>query len=510
MAGYVREKIRAQKAAQPHTMQSQARARLAQLRAATAPPRNPLAALGTMDLIVHLRPDYRRPVALAPMVSKLEESWTRPVRCTIHAPPQHKKTTTIEFWIVATLLRDPSHRFAYLSFNAGIAEEKGGEVRKIARAAGLVLSEDTDAKGSWSTPQGGGLYCAGVEQGLTGRPADTIIVDDPYKDRKHARSKAWQRVIRDFWLDVVDTRARASVSIFVQHTRWAPKDLTGQIMDGSLAASEAVEYRFDHICLSAENDNGEPLDPVDWPRELLATKKSVPLVWWSLWMGKPRPEGSEIFRNEIVPYRGPVPVGCAVAGGLDFAYTAKTSSDSSTAWVMHRDGRGETARYFIDRQRLNEQLTAPMFAAKFRKFKTAWPTARWRAYVSGTERGAGDYLNAPTSSGGAELGVEMRAATADKMIRALPLSAAWNDGRVLVPDDAPWATDLLEKLAAFTGAGGDEDDDDIDALAAAFDVLAESSDISITSGPRPDRGYGEAPATRAVGGRRWTRDLPGG
>lgn len=442
---------------------------------------NPLASLSTMDLTVHLRPRFRRPDHLAPMVELLEQVWVRPVRATFHAPPQHHKTTTISMWIVATLLRDPTHRFAYLTYNQSIALDKGAEVRKLAREAGLHLSDDTDAKGEWRTVEGGGLYCAGIEQGLTGRPADTIIVDDPYKDRKHARSRAWQKVIRDTWNDVIETRARASTSIIVQHTRWAPNDLIGQLMDGRLAATDSLDYVFEHICLPAENDNGEPLDPIGWPSARLAGLKADALSWWSLFMGRPRPEGSEIFRNEIVSYTS-LPSSLTYAIGLDFGYTAKTSSDPSVAFPMAREGRGESARFFLLKP-LVEQLSAPDFAARFRIFRAAYPTARCRAYVSGTERGSGDYLNAPTSAGGAGLGVEMKAATGDKLVRALPFSAAWNAGRVLVPANAPWANDILEKLAAFTGGGGDEEDDEIDALAAAFDLLSEHQvDASVTPG----------------------------
>src|SRR5690606_24512761 len=50
------------------------------------------------------------------------------------------------------------------------------------------------------------------------------------------------------------------------------------------------------------------------------------------------------------------------------------------------------------------------------------------------------------------------------------VSAAWNQGRVLVPMDAPWADRYIEEHCLFTGAG-DKHDDQVDATAHAWNIL---------------------------------------
>jgi hypothetical protein len=79
-----------------------------------------------------------------------------------------------------------------------------------------------------------------------------------------------------------------------------------------------------------------------------------------------------------------------------------------------------------------------------------------------------DMMNA---QGGAQ--IRTASAVADKYVRAQPVSAAWNAGRVLVPRAAPWLDAFISEVVGFSGVN-DAHDDQVDALAAAFDALAKS------------------------------------
>jgi phage terminase large subunit-like protein len=85
-------------------------------------------------------------------------------------------------------------------------------------------------------------------------------------------------------------------------------------------------------------------------------------------------------------------------------------------------------------------------------------------YGSGVATGTVDVVNAMND----RLRLEAIPATVDKFQRAQPVAAAWNAGKVLVPRDAPWLDDFIREVASFTGLG-DRHDDQVDALAAAFD-----------------------------------------
>jgi predicted phage terminase large subunit-like protein len=63
-----------------------------------------------------------------------------------------------------------------------------------------------------------------------------------------------------------------------------------------------------------------------------------------------------------------------------------------------------------------------------------------------------------------------RVAQVDKFTRAIPVAAAWNTAKILLPERAPWLDAFTSEVCGFTGVS-DRHDDQVDALAAAFDQL---------------------------------------
>ena len=64
-------------------------------------------------------------------------------------------------------------------------------------------------------------------------------------------------------------------------------------------------------------------------------------------------------------------------------------------------------------------------------------------------------------------------ATTDKFSRAQPVSAAWNDGRVLLPENTKWTEPLVHEVASFTGVN-DVHDDQVDVLSTLYNSLNRS------------------------------------
>jgi predicted phage terminase large subunit-like protein len=65
--------------------------------------------------------------------------------------------------------------------------------------------------------------------------------------------------------------------------------------------------------------------------------------------------------------------------------------------------------------------------------------------------------------------------TSDKFLRSMPAKAAWNDGRLLVPQVGakPWVDEFVAEVTKFTGKG-DKKDDQVDALAHAYSAINQS------------------------------------
>lgn len=417
-----------------------------------------------LELFVpHVSPKYRAPTHLAPLCRALEATLTREVEIVTSVPPRHAKTETILHAIAWLLLRRPDMRIGYVSYADEIAERKCRRARAIAIAAGVKMGAVAKQK-EWETAAGGIVRSTGVLGQLTGDGFHLLIVDDAHKNREEAESPVTRsKVYEAFKSDVYSRREPAGTSVIVNGTRWHVDDLPGQL------AREGWQV----MNLPAMNDADEALWPEVWTAKKLRHIRGIvgPYTWSSLYQGQPVPKGARVFdaptfSNEkwISGYR--------VGRGIDLAYTAKTYADRSVSIVMLakevRNDAGQMETKYLIADVVSQQVKADEFALVLKRHQEDWkgsPAARF--YASTTERGAAELF--PRIGGG--IRIDARLATADKFVRAQPVAQAWNAGKIMVPPDAPWLPDFLEVVQGFTGLG-DKRDDEVDALAAAYDSLA--------------------------------------
>jgi predicted phage terminase large subunit-like protein len=415
-----------------------------------------------VDYVHALSPRWEPPHHLAPVAALFERAMRgETVRACVSVPAQFGKTTLIQHGIVQMLSRHPTWPIVYASYSADFAHDRSKEIRDLAREAGLSLRDDTSAAGRWRLVEGGGLLATGIGGPLTGYAAQIVVVDDPHKNREEAESRREREKISDWLRSTALTRIAPNGSCLVVHTRWHPDDLIGRL--------EADNWEV--VNLPAITADDESLWPSQRPREFLRQREREvgPYEWAALYMGQPRARGGAVFSATPTTYT--TPPGELTRGiGLDLAYSAKTSADWSVAVVMGKAGSGADARYYV-LDVLRAQMRASDFAQQLAALRARWPHTASRIYAGGADRGALDFLALPPPRG-VGLQVEVKTAVGDKYSRATPLAAAWNAGRVLVREGAAWLPDLCDEVARFTGQG-DAHDDQIDALAAAFDLLAE-------------------------------------
>lgn len=159
-----------------------------------------------------------------------------------------------------------------------------------------------------------------------------------------------------------------------------------------------------------------------------------------------------------------MPTGLSKAIGIDLAYSTRTHADYSVAIVVGTDGE---RHYVLDVVRV--QVEAPAFIAQLKMLQTEHGGAPIVWYHGGGgEKGTLDVM---TMLG---LEIDARQATVDKFTQCQPVAAAWNARKVLLPRSAPWLDTLVAELVSFTGIR-DSHDDQVDALAAAFDAAASGS-----------------------------------
>ena len=424
--------------------------------------------LPLLDFIPALEPRWMAPRHLAPIAEAIDRADQGPVSMFATTPPRHGKTLLLQFAMVRTLLANPACRIAYCSYAANYANKRSREVRKLYLRAGGRVEKGASLVADWRTGvDEGGFWAAGVGGAFTGEGFDRIFCDDPIKGRAIAESGVERERLWEFFNDDLETRLAPGGSIFVVHTRWTTDDLGGRITSGH--TSPVTGQLYEHIRLPAIRDDGTALWPEMFGVEALRRieKSKGAYTWASLYMGTPFPRGGRVF-GDVHFYGGEndpqLPAKLRIAIGIDLAYSAKTSSDYSTLIVLGIDDHVDPPKAYVLHV-LREQEKAPIFAARVAVVQEGHPGVPATWYYAGVEKGIIDFV------GDMGVDIDARVAAADKFIRSQPVAAAWNAGNVLVPRQsyaAPWVDDFVAELASFTGVK-DRHDDQVDALAAAFD-----------------------------------------
>lgn len=406
-------------------------------------------------------------------------------RVVISVPPRHGKTEAVIHFFAWALSKDPTLELAYVSYAASLAEKKNWRARALARLAGVKLSKDMNTKRDWRTAEGGGVLACGIDGGITGEGFNVLVVDDPHKNRKAAESKVQRDAVEEFFDNDAMTRLHPGGAVVVIHTRWHEDDLAGRL-------AKRGGWKIVNIPAIADDDTddedgrepGEALWPERYPADcqLFTEQQKKPYTWASLYMGRPRPRGTGVFRGATF-YSGALPSTGRKVIGVDLAYSAKTSSDWSVSIALLRHvpeaGPGRGARdplfFVLDVERVQEESKA--FELRLKRQRLRHPTARGLFVGSSIE---GEVVKNMQGRGLKWLAFEV--AKGDKFTRAEDVAVAWNEGRVLLPEnpeandaadvddgrryDTSWVDEVLEELWKFTGVS-DEHDDVVDALANA-------------------------------------------
>ncbi len=183
-------------------------------------------------------------------------------RLIINVAARYGKSQIVSYWSPSWFLDWYPELWVMLaSYEANFAASWGRKVRdyfesRASPALTLVRRDKRDAA-EWETakpdpdnegkiiPAGGGMICAGVGGGFTGRGGDLLVLDDPYKNWEQAASATYEAMLRSWWETTFYMRAEPGSSIIVTHTRWKRGDLTDFLVndhpdDWEVIALEAI------------------------------------------------------------------------------------------------------------------------------------------------------------------------------------------------------------------------------------------------------------------------------
>jgi predicted phage terminase large subunit-like protein len=210
-------------------------------------------------------------------------------RLIINMPPRHTKSEFASYLLPAWFLgKFPHKKVIQTSHTAELAVGFGRKVRNLVDSEvyhdtfpDLSLQADSKAAGRWNTSKGGDYFAIGVGGAVTGKGADLLIIDDPHSEQEAAMAATNPEVydkVYEWYTSGPRQRLQPGGAIVIVMTRWAQRDLTGQVIK---SAAQRAGEEWEVIEFPAILPSGNPLWPQFWSiEELKALQNELPNSKW--------------------------------------------------------------------------------------------------------------------------------------------------------------------------------------------------------------------------------------
>lgn len=382
-------------------------------------------------------------------------------RLMIMMPPRHGKSELASRRFPAFFTgRNEGKQIIAASYNSDLANDFGREVRNIVSSSEFralfdtTLSQDSQAANRWHTDKGGMYVAAGVGTAITGRGADILLIDDPFKDREEADSELRRQRVWDWYTSTAYTRLMPGGAVVVINTRWHDDDLSGKLLE----EQEKGGDQWDVLSLPAISLDNEPLWPEWYPLERLEQIRSVLPArdWNALYQQNPIPDDGDYFKADWFGEYEELPENLTTYGASDYAVT---------------DGGGDFTEHGVIGVDANKNIYIKDWWKK-QAASNVWIDSQcdlivkheplcWFGETGPIRRSIEPFLMQRMQSREAYCRVEWLASISDKPTRARPIQAMASMGKVFLPKNAPWKADLLNQLLRFPAG---KYDDGVDVL----------------------------------------------
>jgi len=402
------------------------------------------------------------------MAKKFEEIASGKLkRLIINMPPRHTKSEFASFLLPSWYLgKFPDRKIIQASNTSELAVGFGRKTRNLIDGPiygkvfpNVSLRHDSTAAGRWSTNKNGEYFAIGVDGTVTGKGGDLIIIDDPHSEQEAKLAESDPSVFDrtyEWFTSGPRQRLQPGGAIVIVMTRWAKRDLTGQVLK---AAAQRGGDEWEVIEFPAILPSGNPVWPEFWSlKELEALKEELPnSKWQAQYQQNPTSESSAIVKREWWRvWEGESAPACEfILQAWDTAYEAHNRADYSagTTWGVfyHPNEKGVDQANIILLNAVRDRVEFPDLKRLVKKEHDEWQP---------------DSIIIEKKASGAPLIYEMRAAGIpvqdftptrgnDKITRLNAVSDLFASGRVWAPN-MHWAEEVVDEVASFPA--GDHDD----------------------------------------------------
>lgn len=377
-------------------------------------------------------------------------------RLMICMPPRHGKSELASRRFPAWYLgRNPDKKIIAASYNSDLSTDFGREVRNIVGSEeyqclfDVKLAADSQAANRWHTDQKGMYVAAGVGTAITGRGADILLIDDPFKDRQEADSEVRRETVWNWYTSTAYTRLMPGGAVIVINTRWHDDDLSGRLIDQMSSDGD----RWEVLSLPAINDDGEALWPAWYPIERLGEIRSVLPArdWNSLYQQNPVPDDGDYFKSAWFGEYEKLPNELSFYGASDCAVT-----DGDGDFTEHGIFGIDNNKNIYVTAWWRGQTTADVWIESQCDLILKYSPVMWFGEKGVIQRAIEPYMVQRMTERNAFCRMEWLPSTADKATRARPIQGMASMGKIFFPKNASWKGDMLSQLLRFPAGKYDD------------------------------------------------------
>jgi predicted phage terminase large subunit-like protein len=407
-------------------------------------------------------------------------------RLIINMPPRHTKSEFASYLLPSWFLgKFPEKKIIQAAHTAELAMGFGRKVRNLVSSEPYQkifetkLSTDSKAANRWNTNKGGDYFAVGVNGAVTGKGADLLIIDDPHSEQEaKLGNPAVYDQVYEWFTSGPRQRLQPGGAVIIVMTRWATRDLTGQILKNS---SRDGADNWEVIEFPAILPSGNPLWPGFWKiEELEAIKAEIPVSKWEAqYQQNPTSEEGAIVKREYWRiWEDQDPPDCEyVIQSWDTAFEKHNRADYSacTTWGVfrHPDKNGDLKPNIILLDAFKGRMEFPELKKKaFEMWKDWNPDT-----LLVEKRAAGAPLIYELRKMGIPLSEYTPHKGQDKIARVNSIADLFASGVVWRPETR-WAEEVMEEMASFPNA---DHDDLTDSSSQALMRFRQGGFISVES-----------------------------
>lgn len=384
------------------------------------------------------------------------------------------KTLLAQYFIAWTFMRSINNGYIYASHSERNINKLSREVKDmfshklLSTLLKVKLKADEGSKTQWSF-EGAinrtGLLATTMGTGSTGADAGNpnvqgysgaLVIDDPIDAGKIRRPLALEEVIT-FYDEKLTTRRRTPrTPTIVIMQRLTDEDLIAWLKD----PKKNDEYdEWDFVEIAALDENDESFWESRYPaKDLIAMRAKNPFKFYAQYQQAPiKEDGSAIFNRKSLAWYKELPQMDEVTGSWDTAVKVKKVNDYSVCSIWgKKKNRAAVWDYYL-MYVWRGKVLYPQLKAKFKEIQSVYNPNR--SLIE--DKSGGETLIPDLKNQGYSNIIAIQPGTKDKVERAAVPSEIINQGRIFLPEDAPWLDTFLDELLTFPNC---KHDDQVDTL----------------------------------------------